>query len=162
MELASLPKEIPWLVRLEPASEAAIGTAYAMASTSQLSDSNLATNGIALFIMVQRMIHEGSERLGRRSNRDVEGTAKSWSGTTELVLGNEQALSNRRFEHAGVYREESRTFAQNRRRDEDSNIKISDQDLERTFEGLVWFRVDASILDSGWFKKCGGGLHGAC
>ncbi|MCU0717366.1 MAG: BatA domain-containing protein [Pirellula sp.] len=149
LELASLPKEIPWLVRLEPASEAAIGTAYAMASTSQLSD------------LVQRMIHEGSERLGRRSNRDVEGTAKSWSGTTELVLGNEQALSNRRFEHAGVYREESRTFAQNRKRDEDTTIKISDQDLERTFEGLVWFRVDASIQDSGvvqevwrWFAWC--------
>jgi hypothetical protein len=161
VELASLPKEIPWLVRLEPVSEAAIGTAYAMASTSQLSDSNLATNGIALFIMVQRMIHEGSEKLGRKSNREVEGKAKSWSEATELVLGNEQALSNRRFEHAGVYREESRMFAQNRRRDEDSTIRISDQDLERTFEGLIWFRVDASIQDSGvvqevwrWFAWC--------
>lgn len=160
-ELASLQTEIPWLVRLEPVSETGTGTAYAMASTSQESDSNLASNGIALFIMVQRMIQEGSERLGRKSNRDVEGVPKSWAASTELVLGNEQVLSNRLFEHAGVYRAESRTFAQNRKPEEDSVIRISDQDLDRTFEGLVWFRVDASIQDSGlvqevwrWFAWC--------
>lgn len=159
--LASLPNEIPWLVRLEPASETGKGTAYAMACTSQLGDSNLATNGIALFIMVQRMIQEGVDKLGRKPNRDVEGIATSWNASTELVLGNEQVLSNRRFEHAGVYRVESRTFAQNRKREEDSSIRISDKELARTFEGLLWFRVDASIQESGlvqevwrWFAWC--------
>jgi hypothetical protein len=152
-ELARLQDGANWLVRLDSVSETSSGAAYAMGSTTLAGDSNLASNGIALYIMVQRMIHEGAEKLGRQPNRLVDSTSSAWSDSTEMVLGDENVLSNRFFEHAGVYRVDSNPFAQNRRREEDLQVRISDQDLERIFDGLVWYRVDATLAETGLVQE---------
>jgi hypothetical protein len=99
------------------------------------------------------MIQEGAEKLGNKTNRFVESTQEQGNTSMELLLGDERVLSSLYSEHAGVYRTESNTFAQNRRPEEDVQTSISDSELEKVFDGLVWFRVDASLSDSGLIQE---------
>ncbi len=143
-KLASLSGGTPWLVRLDSSDEGMLGTAYALATTTSEIDSNLARNGIALYIMVQRLIAEGASKLGNSTNRIVQSSGISKMESAEQLLGSIVPLSNRYGEHAGVYRDAKTIFAQNRSHEEDRPEMVSEEGLKKGFGELTWYRTDVT------------------
>lgn len=155
--LAKIQSEIPWLVRLDPISDTAKGSVYAMATDTSEASSNLASHGVSLYIMVQRMIEEGISKRGNallqvvNASPEPNGSVTSASGPdTQMVLGPVNTLSSQFFETAGAFRlkhdaeSDPIYFAQNRATNEDETAVASPAALEEAFGGLKWARTDAS------------------
>ncbi|MEX2168384.1 MAG: BatA domain-containing protein [Pirellulales bacterium] len=118
------------------------GGIYFCATTCSPRDSSLATNGVALYVAVQRALMAGTAELVNTSqlvagHADV-GERAEWT----QVAGPEILLSNEFSYQAGVYAVGERTIALNRDPAEERAGVLSDSRLKELFRGLDFHRVD--------------------
>jgi hypothetical protein len=135
--LASLRDRTPLLARA-PTQK---GGAYFLATTTAVKDSSLATNGVALYALVQRALAEGTERLSH-GRQVVAGESSSDGVAWRQLAGSESSLSTEYPSQAGVYTAGERTLAVNRSAAEDRAAVLDAAQVERLFDGLHYDRVD--------------------
>ncbi len=147
-DLASIRGGIPLLIRSDSLEENATGSVHALCTTSDLGDSTFAKDGIALYIMVQRLLGEGSARVGNAKNRFVAEESLPLLRDATPLMGDSLPLSNRYGEQAGVFASGEQTIAQNRPSSEDDARLVPNEGLVTSFGNLRWYRVEATSADS--------------
>ncbi|MCA9197028.1 MAG: BatA domain-containing protein [Planctomycetales bacterium] len=123
------------------------GGVYFCATLPQQPFSNLAQAGIAYFVMVQRALADGAERLlesqfGLIGDQLVDEDAPAWQridGWEEGTLSSEQRFI------AGIYQEGDRLLARNRPPAEDNPGTLTSSELERLFGGLNYRIVQDQV-----------------
>ena len=136
--LATLRGDAPLLARVTTNR----GGVYFCATTPAVGDSSLATNGIVLYVLVQRALMVGAELLGN-TRQLVAGEAssdevQSW----QQVAGPSDALSTEYAYHAGVYAADEKLVSVNRAETEDVAAVLSADRVADLFQGLDFTRVD--------------------
>jgi hypothetical protein len=136
--LAALERNQPLLVRAITDR----GGAYFLASTPAPADTSLARDGVVLYVLVQRALAAGAERLGDTrhwiagAREDVDTTG--W----QQLAGTSEALSTSYAHHAGVYADGDQLVAINREEAEDQARLLDDARVEALFEGLDIRRIE--------------------
>lgn len=135
------------------------GAVYFCATTATNGDSSLASDAVALYVLVQRAIGNGAASLGN-SRQLVAGNVARSPGVQlqdwRRLAGAEEALSTDFAYHAGIYGAEEKMFAVNRAEEEDLAPVLPDARVAALFEGLDFARVDdqagslASLLNEIW------------
>jgi hypothetical protein len=117
------------------------GGAYFLATTTAVSDSTLAANGIVLYALVQRALAAGTMSLSRAQHL-AAGPPSSDAADWRQVAGPEAALSTEYPFHAGAYSADDKLVAVNRSEAEDRAGVLADERLTELFQGLDFDRVD--------------------
>ncbi len=117
------------------------GGAYFLATTAEVSDSSLATNGIVLYAAIQRALEAGAESLAT-ARQLVAGPASATDAAWQQLAGAPEALSTEYSYHSGAYAAGDRLLAVNRSEQEDRPAVLDDQRVEELFAGLDFDRVD--------------------
>jgi hypothetical protein len=117
------------------------GGAYFCATTSDPADSTLASNGVVLYVFVQRVLAAGSSALGR-TRQLVAGEAGEQAASWHQVAGPPDALSTDFAHHAGVYSFGDRLLAVNRAAAEDQAAVLAGDRVAELFKGLDFTRID--------------------
>lgn len=118
------------------------GGVYVLASTAIDSDSSLATDGVVLYVMVQRALAAGCQRLCQ-VRQHVAGSLGGDSSGWERLTGSRLALSHQYAFHSGVFKTGERLLALNRSGAEDATRVLSEEQTDRLFAGLDWVRLDS-------------------
>ena len=135
--LASLSSEDPLLVQV-PTDRGAV---HALATTANTEDSSLAANGVVAYVMIQRALQTGSQRLAG-AKQATAGTGNYDSGDWRQLAGNREALSHQLAWHGGVYQQgdsesgSPQLFAFNRSSAEDVETVLKPDQIESCFQGL--------------------------
>ncbi len=121
------------------------GLAYFCSTLPGSSYSNLASNGIVLYVALQRAISEGAESLGNTrliaaGSSFLDGDETSWS----RVAGSKESLSTEWSHHQGVFSASEKWLAINRSEIEDQSLEITASQLEELFSGISYARVTSS------------------
>jgi hypothetical protein len=136
--LATVSGGLPLLARI--ATER--GGVYFCTTRPDEGASSLASNGIVLYVMLQRALAFGSESL--TSTRHVVAGSR-WSEEARQwrrLAGDFSLPSDQYGLHAGVYQLDDQWLAVNRDPLEDAPTVVGDQRLAELFEGLEFIRVD--------------------
>jgi hypothetical protein len=136
--LATLRGGAPLLVRV--ATNA--GGAYLCATTPALGDSSLATEGVVLYVLIQRALAAGAAVLGNTRMLVAGDPAGEDPTRWKRVAGTEAALSSDYPLHRGIYRADDRLLAVNRATGEDLAPILGDDRVAELFRGLDFARVD--------------------
>jgi aerotolerance regulator-like protein len=118
------------------------GGAYFLATTPAPSDSSLATNGIVLYVIVQRALAGGAAALGNILQVTAGKPPADLRETWQRLAGSEQGLSTEYPFHRGVYASGERLLAVNRPAAEDQAPILEDGEVTGLFRGLDFIRVD--------------------
>jgi hypothetical protein len=135
------------------------GGVWFCATTPAPADSSLATNGVVLYVLVQRALAAGASLLG--NTRQVEaGIAALASGDAvtnwKKLAGAAGSISTDFAFHSGVYGVGEKLFALNAPDVEDRAAVLPDDRVAGLFRGLDYSRVDdsagslASLVDEIW------------
>ncbi len=118
------------------------GSTYFLTTTAAAGDSSLASNGVVLYVMVQRALAQGAQALGGvrqvTAGESSRGDGVLWT----RVSGAKDAISTDYRNHAGVYAAQDRLLAVNRSAAEDAARVIPAPRLAELFRGLDFSRVD--------------------
>ncbi len=136
--LASLRGGKPLLARATTSR----GGAYFCATTPAPRDSSLATNGVVLYVVVQRALAAGAAVLGNTRQLVAGDPLDSDPATWQRIVGPADALSTEYAFHSGVYTAGERLLAVNRPVDEDQAKVLPDHRVQELFRGLDFARVD--------------------
>lgn len=136
--LASLPGGIPILGRLTTNH----GGVYFCATTPAASDSTLASNGVVLYIMVQRALNAGAAALGDTRQLIAGQASTEESANWKLEASTDAGFSTEYPFHRGVYSAEDKLLVINRDAAEDQAAVLGDERVEELFNGLDFARVD--------------------
>jgi Aerotolerance regulator N-terminal len=136
--LASLKGGRPLLARL-PTNR---GGVYFCTTTPDPGDSSLATNGVVLYVLVQRALAAGAAVLGQTRQLVAGDAASEQSETWVQLAGAPDAISTEYQHHAGVYQAGEKLLAVNRSRAEDQAAVLAEDRLTELFRGLDFTRVD--------------------
>ena len=118
------------------------GGVYFCATTPSQSDSSLTTNGVVLYVFIQRALAAGAAVLGQ-TQQLVAGTAASEEPLDwKQIIGPENALSTDYADQSGIYSAGERLLAVNRDDAEDQARTLDDGRLEGLFKDLSFSRVD--------------------
>lgn len=123
------------------------GGAYFCATTPAPADSNLASDGVVLYVAVQRALAAGAAALGGARHM-IAGRVIGETSDWRQVVGEESVLSTEYPYHAGVYVGGDALVAVNRSADEDRADVISDERLAALFRGLDFLRIDADATST--------------
>jgi len=136
--LATLRGGAPLLARL--ATDA--GGVDFCATTPAPADSSLATDGVVLYVMVQRAEAAGAAVLG--GTRQLVAGLPSGDDPThwKRLSGADEAVSTDYAAHRGAYRSGERLLAVNRPAAEDAAPILADDRVAGLFRGLDFSRVD--------------------
>ena len=136
--LASLRGGAPLLAR----AASNRGGAYFCATTPAPGDSSLASDGVVLYVLVQRALASGSAVLG--STRTIVAGEPPGDLPTrwERLAGDSQAISTEYPIQSGVYSAGGKLLAVNRAAAEDSARVLADRRVAELFRGLDFARVD--------------------
>jgi hypothetical protein len=126
------------------------GGVYFVATTTEPGDSSLATNGVVLYVAVQRVLAAGAAVLGQTRQLDAGAATMDASLAWRQAAGPAEALSTEYPHHAGVYWAGEKLLAINRAESEDQVAIVADDRVAGLFQGLDFTRVDDT----------GGGLMG--
>ncbi len=137
--LASLTGGNPLLVRL-PTTH---GGVYFMTASSDPNFSSLASNGIVLFVALQRAIERGRAATGNTLQR-IAGRSDESTNSWRQIAGRSNALSTEFESQAGVYQTADRLVAVNRSLAEDQLATLEDSKIQSLFAGLSF----SSVIDS--------------
>jgi hypothetical protein len=137
--LATLRSGTPVFAR---ASTPGGGGVYFCATTPAAGDSNLASEGVVLYVAVQRALAAGAAALG--SARQVVADAKLTNDAAawQKLAGSEGALSSEYAVQAGAYSGRGVLMAVNRPEEEDVSSVLADERVAGLFEGLDFTRID--------------------
>jgi hypothetical protein len=136
--LATLPENKPLLARVTTDR----GGVYFCATTASMEDASLGTDGVALYIMVQRALAAGAAELGNSLQLNAGDHFPAAADAWTRLGGPEDVLTTEYPYHAGVYSAGERTLAVNRPAPEDHAPILSDDQVAGLFEGLDFDRVD--------------------
>jgi hypothetical protein len=136
--LASLKGGSPLLARLPTNS----GGAYFCATTTELSDSSLASNGVVLYVFVQRALSAGAAVLGQTRQLVAGENAAEQTTSWQQIAGSPDALSTEYPYQSGVYMAGEKLLAVNRSAAEDQAPVLADDRVAELFKGLDYSRVD--------------------
>jgi hypothetical protein len=135
--LARLPDGAALLARAATAR----GGVYFCATTPAARDSNLAEQGVVLYVMVQRALSAGSAALG--AARDVvAGRVSADTADWQRLAGGAVALSTEYAAQAGAYAAGDTLIAVNRSAAEDRSGILADERVAALFAGLDFTRLD--------------------
>lgn len=121
------------------------GAAYFLTTTPAAADSNLAANGVVLYVLLQRAIGAGAALLGETQILAAgdAGTVNLFkAGSWRQISGSPTTLSTELPYQAGVYGEGERLVAINPLPAEIQAPVLPDQDVRKLFQGLDFARVD--------------------
>ena len=140
--LGTLKGGAPLLARVTTS----LGGAYFCATTAAVGDSSLATNGVVLYVAIQRALAGGASVLGN-TRQLVAGDASRGGedpARWKKVAGSEDAVSTDYSLHAGVYASGAgdKLLAVNRSAAEDSSPVLADSRVADLFQRLDFSRVD--------------------
>ncbi|MCI0332201.1 MAG: BatA domain-containing protein [Planctomycetes bacterium] len=136
--LATLPEKAPLLTRVTTDR----GGVYFCATTSSMDDASLGTDGVALYVMIQRALAAGAAELGNSLQLNAGDRFPTTADAWTKLAGSEDVLSNEYSYHAGVYAAGERTLAVNRAAQEDDAPILNDAQVAGLFSGLDFARVD--------------------
>lgn len=125
------------------------GGVYFCTTTPAPRDSSLATDGVVLYVAVQRALAVGAATLGN-TQQLVAGNTPEVTDPWERLVGADEALSTDYPYHSGVFSSDERLLALNRPVAEDQAGTLPDERLADLFQGLDFVRVDdrAGNIDS--------------
>jgi hypothetical protein len=118
------------------------GGVYFCATTADPGDSSLASNGVVLYVSIQRMLAAGAAVLGQTRQLDSGTAAVDSSIPWRQVGGSAENLSTEYAHHAGVYWAGEKLIAINRSEPEDQVAVVADERVAGLFQGLDFSRVD--------------------
>lgn len=150
--LATLEDGTPLLVRVATPR----GGVYFCTTTPLDEDSSLASNGVVLYVMVQRAIQAGAAALGNTHQQTAGEVSSDEAVAWTPLAGRDEGLSTEQAFHAGVYSADERLLAINRPSREDRPAVLSGQKVEALFGDLHLDRVDdragnlASLVQEIW------------
>src|SRR5207244_6039482 len=136
--LASLKGGRPLLARLPTGH----GGVYFCTTTPDAGDSSLATNGVVLYVFVQRALAAGAAVLGQTRQLVAGDVALEQPLTWHQLAGPPDAISTDYAHHAGVYAAGERLLAVNRSTSEDQAAVLADDRVAALFKGLNFTRVN--------------------
>ncbi|HXY33112.1 MAG TPA: BatA domain-containing protein [Planctomycetaceae bacterium] len=117
--------------------------AYFLATTTSPADSSLATDGVVLYVLVQRAMAAGAASLGTiRQLAAGEALPANLPDSWQRLAGPEDALSGAYPVHRGVYLAGDQLLAINRPMEEDQAPILDDGRVADLFAGLNFIRVD--------------------
>lgn len=136
--LASLPGGIPLLSHL-PSDRGGI---YFCSTTPAMSDSSLSSNGIVLYVMIQRALSLGSDPL--RTTRTLAAGPLPAENVAEWAkLAGPTDVDPAEFSfQSGIYSADDKTIVVNSPPAEDISATLDDKQLQSLFQGLDFSRVD--------------------
>ena len=105
-------------------------------------DSTFASDGIVMYIAIQRVLAAGSARIGSTRMVTVGQAASNSLDNASQVAGEASVLTNQYSQQPGVYRNNDLLIAQNRLGDEDSGKLVSADSLSSLFGALNWSRIE--------------------
>ncbi|HEV3005423.1 MAG TPA: hypothetical protein VGX78_13235, partial [Pirellulales bacterium] len=136
--LATLRGGLPVIARALTAG----GGAYFCATTPAANNSNLATEGVVLYVAIQRALAAGAAALGNArqvvASSDLADNAARW----QKLAGSETALSSEYAVQAGAYANGDVLLAVNRPEEEDTAAVLGDERVAGLFAGLDFTRID--------------------
>ncbi len=139
--LAAMSEELPLLMRIDAAGSVKNGV-YVCTTTPSLRDSTFASDGIVMYIAIQRVLAAGSARIGSTRSVAVGQSVDATFENAVQTAGDPSVLTNQYSQHPGVYQTEELLVAQNRLAEEDSGKLVSAEDLSAIFGGLNWSRIE--------------------
>lgn len=140
--LAAIRDDLPLLIRIDSASTERSGL-YVCTTTPSVRDSTLATDGIVMYIALQRVLAAGSARIASAKMVTLGELKSTVFERSTQESGATTVLSNQHAEHAGVYRKDELLIAQNRHPDEDQHKIVSGDTLSSLFGNLNWTRINS-------------------
>jgi hypothetical protein len=118
------------------------GGVYFCATTADAADSSLASNGVVLYVAMQRALAAGAAVLGQ-ARQLTAGSSLAEQGTPwQQLAGPPGALSTDYPHHAGVYAAGDKLLAINRTAAEDHAPVLPAERVAELFKGLDFTRVD--------------------
>jgi hypothetical protein len=118
------------------------GGVYFCATTPAPADSSLASNGIVLYVLIQRALAAGAKVLGNTRELHAGDPAGEDPANWRRIAGADEALSTDYPLHRGIYRSGDRLLAVTRPPAEDLAPVLSDGRVSGLFRGLDFARVD--------------------
>ena len=118
------------------------GGVYFLSTTPAPADSNLASEGVVLYVAVQRALAAGAAALGTArqvvAHSGDPDSALSW----QRLAGSETALSSEYAVQSGAYADGDVLLAVNRPEEEDQPNTLDDARVAGLFQGLDFTRID--------------------
>ncbi len=105
-------------------------------------DSSLATDGVVLFVAIQRALNAGAATLEKTKQVTANEISMDADHPWQRVAGNTAPLSTEYPAHSGVYTTGDQMYAVNRAAAEDQSTVLSDAQVTELFHGLDFARVD--------------------
>lgn len=136
--LASLKNGAPLLARVTTKS----GGVYFCATTPAPVDSSLATDGVVLYVAVQRAMLEGADVLRGTRQLIAGAPPAAYASQWERLSNQNEGLSTQYSYHRGVYSTDDRLLAVNRDVKEEQSSVLADQRVADLFRGLDFSRVN--------------------
>lgn len=118
------------------------GGVYFCATTPDMQDSSLTTNGVVLYVFIQRAIEAGAAVLGQTRQFAAGAADDEQPLNWKQIIGSENALSISYAHQGGIYSSDEKLFAVNRAVAEDQSRVLDDEKIEGLFNGLSFNRVD--------------------
>jgi hypothetical protein len=118
------------------------GGVYFWATTPAASDSNLASEGVVLYVAVQRALAAGAAALGSARQIIAGGNPADDDARWQKLAGGEGALSTEYAAQAGAYSAGDVLLAVNRPAEEDTAGVLGDERVAALFQGLDFTRID--------------------
>ena len=118
------------------------GGIYICTTTPRAGDSSLATDGVVLYVMVQRALAAGAKALQAAGQLDAGDAAADTAIAWKPLAERPGRLSTERAFTAGVYAADDRWWAVNRSAAEDRRTVLNDDQVDQLFQGLVLARVN--------------------
>ncbi|MEM8669245.1 MAG: BatA domain-containing protein [Planctomycetota bacterium] len=115
---------------------------FFLGTTVSPTDSSLASDGIALYALIQRAIALGAENQGMTQQQTAGELSSEDAQGWRRIAGNSNALSSQASLHAGVYRSGDQLIAVNRSESEDRSAIVPDDQLDSLFGQLSFDRVN--------------------
>src|SRR5262249_31702668 len=138
--LATLAGGIPLLVRATTDR----GGVYFCGTTPSLSDSSLSTDGVVLFVAIQRALAAGTAVLGNSRQITAGEQSAENDHPCKRLAGADNAVSTEYPAHAGVFSLDDKTLAVNRAEAEDQAQILPKARVGELFQGLDFEQVDGS------------------
>jgi hypothetical protein len=118
------------------------GGAYFFTTTTAATDSTLGTNGVALYVAIQRALALGAAQLSNARQLAAGDTFPRAKESWHKLAGSKEALSTEYPAHAGVYAADKSILAVNRSEAEDRPAVLPEPRVAELFRGLDFDRVD--------------------
>lgn len=136
--LATLNEGVPVISRVATTR----GGVYFCATTPAFDDSSLATEGVVLYVFVQRALAAGAELLGNVKDVTAGEVSREQAVDWQPLAVSPDILSTDYAFHSGVYSAGDKLLAVNRSLEEDQAPILADDRVQELFQGLNFTRVD--------------------